>query len=65
MNSQNSVEFDLTPAAPNYKFDKHSLITVFEPNSVVVGDFNSKSRLSGCGYSDSRGREDNRGYTRR
>jgi len=41
---------------PNYKFDKHSLITVFEPNSVVVGDFNSKSRLWGCGYSDSRGR---------
>ena len=41
---------------PNCKFDKHGLATLFQPNSVVVGDFNSKSRLWGCSFSDSRGR---------
>jgi len=42
--------------SPNCKFDKHSLATVFEPNSAVVGDFNSKSRLWGCSFSDTRGK---------
>ena len=41
---------------PNCKFDKHSLATVFKPDSVVVGDFNSKSKLWGCSFSDSRGK---------
>ena len=41
---------------PNSNFNKDNLSPFFQPKTVVVGDFNAKSKLWGCVYSDNRGR---------